>query len=354
MPLFGTVSSVVRQVLGGRMFGSKVSEPSVRKTPRAPLMQQLEGRAMFAAAPAFELVVEQSSAPLGPVYVAPAKVAKAPLASISSAPRVTAGFYDGINVTGGQDASRVIPKLRELGITGVRIWVGMNSWNHRGNGQAFLQAQKYKDAGIKVMMNVGVAATASEGTYQGFFNWLKSQKNFKSVDMMQIGNEPNHYKSWRGGIDGYMKLLKIASNTLRPTGMKILGAGPTAGAEACKELVSKGYLKYVDYAGFHAYGSSAREAIARLKAAKAYYGNKPLIVSEWNIRNQTNNNAWANELKAVRRDIAKYCNAAFYFSLVKGGSMAGPAGVFANTSWTPNGPFYDAVKTFAYMEGGAK
>jgi hypothetical protein len=52
--------------------------------------------------------------------------------------------------------------------------------------------------------------------------------------------------------------------------------------------------------------------------------------------------------------MAQYCNGAYYFSLVKGGSMAGPAGVFSNTNWTPNNPFYSAVKSFAYMAGGSK
>jgi hypothetical protein len=272
----------------------------------------------------------------------------------SSTSKVTAGFYDGINVTGGADASRVIPRLRELGISGVRIWVGMKTWSHRGNGQAFLQARMYKDAGFKVMMNVGVPETSSESNYQGFFNWLKSQKYFKSVDMIQVGNEPNHYKSWNGGIDGYMKMLKIAHNTLHPTGMKILGAGPTYDVEACKELVKQGYLNYVDYAGFHPYGNSPEQVISRLKAARDVYGSKPLIVSEWNVRNQPNASQWAASLKKVREEMARYCNAAYYFSLVKGGSMAGPAGVFANTSWSPNDPFYSAVKSFAYMEGGSK
>jgi hypothetical protein len=348
MPLFGTVSSVVR-----RMFGSRVSEPQITSA-RTPMMQQLEGRAMFAASTADFSLLADPATPIGPVYVAPAKLARAALATtVTSTPKVTAGFYDGINVNGGLDADRVIPKLRELGVTGVRIWVGMFTWNHRGNGQAFIQAKKYKDAGFKVMMNVGAVSTASESTYQGFFNWLKSQKNFKSVDMIEVGNEPNHFKSWAGGLDGYMKVLKIAYKTLHPTGMKILGAGPTFDVEACKGLVKLGYLNYVDYAGFHPYGNSAAQIIERLKGAKAAYGSKPLIVSEWNARNQASSSAWANTLKVARKDIAKYCNGAYYFAFMKGGSMAGAAGVFANSSLSHNGPFYDAVKSFANMEGGS-
>jgi len=359
-----------------RMFSSQVSVPVAKAGAQATASRQnsmtldkLEGRALFASSAAAFSVIADPNTPIGPIYVAPAKVAaKAPikaaakaktapmaaLATTSSTPKVTAGFYDGINVTGGADASSVIPKLRELGISGVRIWVGMNTWSHRGNGQAFLQAKMYKDAGFKVMMNVGVVDTSSESNYQGFFNWLKSRQYFKSVDMIQVGNEPNHYKSWKGGIDGYMKLLKIAYNTLHPTGMKVLGAGPTYDVEACKELVRQGYLNYVDYAGFHPYGNSAEQVISRLKGAREAYGNKPLIVSEWNVRNQPNSSQWAASLKKVREQMARYCNAAYYFSLVKGGSMAGPAGVFSNTSWSPNDPFYSAVKSFAYMEGGSK
>jgi len=344
-----------------RMFASRVTVP-VAKTgakasaSRPAMIDQLEGRALFASSAAAFSVIPDQSAAIGPVYVAPARIAKTPMAALatSSTPQVVSGYYDGINVTGGADADRVIPKLRELGVTGVRIWVGMNTWGHRGNGQAFIQAKKYKDAGFKVMMNVGAVDTASESTYRGFFNWLKSQKYFKSADMIQVGNEPNHFKSWHGGIDGYMKVLKIAAEIIRPTGMKILGAGPTYDVEAVKELVRKGYNNYVDYAGFHPYGTSAKMVIDRLKGARAAYGNKPLIVSEWNVRGQPNASTWAAELKKVRAEMARYCNAAYYFSLVKGGSMAGAAGVFANTSWTPNGPFYSAVKSFAYMEGGSK
>ena len=313
---------------------------------------------MFASAAASFSLIADPNTPIGPVYVAPAKAVATPKAALATSttvtPNVVSGYYDGINVTGGADADRVIPKLRELGVTGVRIWVGMLTWSHRGNGQAFIQAKKYHDAGFKVMVNVGVEETSSESNYQGFFNWLKNCKYFKSADMIQVGNEPDHYKSWHGGLDGYMKVLKIAWKTLHPTGMKILGAGPTYDVEACKGLVKLGYLNYVDYAGFHPYGTSAAQVIERLKGARAAYGSKPLIVSEWNIRGQTSSTAWANELKKARAQMARYCNASYYFSLVKGGTMAGAAGVFANTSWTPNGPFYGAIKSFAYMEGGSK
>ncbi len=352
MAFFATVGFV------RRMFTSRVSVPVIEAGLQAgasdqkpALMQKLEGRAYFASAPAFSVVADPN-APIGPVFVAPANVeaqaVRTPQAALSAS-----SFYDGINVNTSADASSIIPKLKQLGIKGVRIWVGMKTWSHRGNGSAFVQAKKYRDAGITVMMNIGVKESASESTYRGFFSWMKNQKYFSSVNMFQIGNEPNHYKSWNGGLDGYMKLLKVAWSELKPKGAKILGAGPTSDVNAVKQLVQKGYLNYVDYAGFHPYGHTPAQIIDKLKQAKAIYGSKPLIVSEWNVRSQQDGSQWANAVKAARKDMAKYCEGAYYFCLVEANTMAGPAGAY-KTNWAKNGPYWDAVNSFQYMEGGSK
>jgi hypothetical protein len=349
--------SALRRLLNGKK--TTAACPAVNQVARqAAMIQSLEERTLFAAAaPAaaeFALIADPAT-PIGPVYVAPKHQAKAALATsvTLAAPKLSANFYDGINVTTSDDASKVIPKLRTLGVKGVRLWLPMLTWNYRSSKYAFEQAVKYKAAGFKVMMNVNSVNTASESAYRAFFSWLKTAPGFKSVDMMQIGNEPNHYKSWHGGIDGYMKLLKVAWSVLHPTGMKILGAGVTYDVQACKELKAKGYLNYVDYAAFHPYGNSPAQVIERLRQARAVYDSKPLILSEWNVRGQASGTQWANALKTIRKDIAKYCDAAFYFCLVKSNTMAGEAGAYTK-SYQPNGAYFSAVNAFQYMEGGSK
>lgn len=308
-------------------------------TERKVMIEKLEGRNLFS----FNLV--PTNAFIGPVQTdnATYRMPQAPLSSITSS--VVPGYYDGINVNTSEDASKVIPVVKKLGIKGVRIWVGMKTWDHRGNGQAFLQAQKYKKAGLKVMMQVGNADVPSNSQATGLFKWMKSKTGFSSVDMFQIGNEVNHYKSFHGSLNDYMRILKIAWKELKPAGAKILGAGPTWDVEACKKLKSLGYLNYVDYAAFHPYGNSANQVIERLKAAKAVFSSKPLIVSEWNIRGQSNNKIWASEIKKARTQMNRYSNASYYFCLVKCNTLAGPAGA-VTTSFQPNGYFYDAVYSF--------
>ena len=331
-----------------------LTRPIRTSEPRARIarIEPLENRALLSAS--FPLIADPNQ-PIGPVYVAPRVVSSMQALGTSElAPaKVSSSFYDGISVNSSDDASVIIPRLRTLGVRAVRLWLGMTSWSHRDNGWAFKEVVKYKAAGFKVMVNVNCVNTASESTYRSFFNWLKKQPGIRSADMIQVGNEPNHYKSWHGGIDGYMKLLKIAWSELHPAGVKILGAGVTYDVEACKELKSKGYLNYVDYAAFHPYGNSPAQVIERLRGARAVYAGKPLILSEWNVRGQAAGAAWANAIKVIRKDLAKYCDGAYYFTLIKANTMAGPSAAYTR-SYQPNGPYFDAVKSFQYMEGGSK
>lgn len=303
------------------------------------MIEKLEDRKLFS----FSLFSQNTF--IGPVPTAHVVHAEPHAALSASANQDVAGYYDGINVNTSEDASRVIPVLNKLGVKGVRLFLGMKTWNHRGNGQDFLQAEKYRNAGFKVMMQVGTKDVPTAEQATGLFRWMKSKRGFSSVSMFQIGNEPNHYKSWHGSLNDYMKLLKIAWKELKPTGAKIMGAGPTWDVDACRELKDLGYLNYVDYASFHPYGNSAEQVTSRLKEARSVFSSKPLIVSEWNIRGQDNAKDWANEIRKARDGIGKYSNAAYYFCLVKCNTMAGPAGA-VTTSFKPNGPFYDAVASF--------
>jgi len=304
------------------------------------MIEKLESRNLFS----FELISANSF--IGPMQVPVTMNAVRTIPHAALATTVSANkYYDGINVNTNADADRVIPVLRELGIKGVRLFLGMKTWNHRGNGQDFLQAAKYKKAGFHVMMQVGTPAVPTDSQAIGLFKWMKSRTGFSSVDMFQIGNEPNHYKSWNGSLNDYMRVLKLAWKELKPAGAKIMGAGPTYDVEACKKLKSLGYLDYVDYAGFHPYGNSAEQVISRLKGAREVFSSKPLIVSEWNIRGFSDYRAWAKEIEKARNNMDKWCSASYYFCLVKCNTMAGPAGVIT-TSFKPNGYFYDAVNSF--------
>jgi hypothetical protein len=276
------------------LVGSKSEKTASKPASARPVMMEgLEDRAMFSASPNFA----------------------------------------GVSVNGSMSASKLIPILKRLHVKEVRLWFGMKTWTNRGGDASIKQAQAYHNAGFKVLMNVEAPQVPSYSTALSFMKYLVSRKDaLKAVDFWEIGNEPNRPPFWRGSPSQYVNtILKAAWNTLHAAGEKVVGAGPTFDLKFCQTLVNAGYLKYVDYAGFHPYGHSAAQVLSNMAGAKQIYKGKPVIFSEWNIRSQTKTSNWItglNQVAAKGSGIGAYT---FYFCLVKTSTMAGPAGLLTSS-----------------------
>jgi hypothetical protein len=256
-------------------------------------------------------------------------------------------YFDGVSV-GFDDpsqVSKVIPIMKSLHIGSVRMWWGMNTWSNRAGNWAIQEAQMLKNAGFKVMMNVGVADVPSYGTAKAFFDYVKNKSGaLKAVDLWEIGNEPNQSQFWKGSASQYVNnVLKAAWDSLHPAGAKIVGAGATWDVTYAQQLKDAGYLKYVDYANFRPYGPLPQDVLTRAKGAAAVFSGKPIIFSEWNVRSYSSDSDWAAKIDQARKLIAPIADIAFYFPLKMGSTLAGHGGL-VTSSWSQHNPFYNVFK----------
>jgi titin len=256
-------------------------------------------------------------------------------------------YFDGVSVTLKADPLQVIPTLKALHVGSVRLWfTNDESWELKG-GEGIAIAKQYHEAGFRVMMVIGHDTIPTLEQSTAFFNYVANYKDaLKYVDLWEIGNEPNIWGFWRGTAEEYVNLvLKPAYEAFHPLGALVVGAGPTWDVNYAKKLVSYGYLNYVDYANFHPYGSTPEEVYTRAIGARDAFAGKPILFSEWNIRNTAGKDAWAAKVDATRKLLATVgADSAFYFTYAVANTMAGPAGLINLTDYSPNQPFYDMFK----------
>src|SRR5439155_14564341 len=106
------------------------------------------------------------------------------------------------------------------------------------------------------------------------------------------------------------------------------------------------YLNYVDYANFHPYGSTPDEVYQRAIGARDAFAGKPVLFSEWNIRNTAGRANWAAKVDAARKLLATVgADSAFYFPAIVTNSLGGVGGLL-NADYTANEPFFDTFKHF--------
>jgi hypothetical protein len=240
-----------------------------------------------------------------------------------------------------------IPLLKELGVKNVKLWYAANDgYDALPTAAAIDTITAYKDAGFSTTVTVGLKTVGTYAEAKTFFERLAAAPGATdAVDFWEIGNEPNHPRFWNGTANEFVQnLLRPAYEVLSPLGEPVIGGGATWDVGYCAQLQSLGYSNYCDYAGFHPYANTAAEAIERAVGAKAAFGGKPMIITEWNISgNPSNLKAWANEVRQVPEGLAKVSYLNFYFSLQVSISQTGPAGVY-DADLKPNGEFYDVIK----------
>lgn len=241
--------------------------------------------------------------------------------------------------------------MKELGIKSVRLWYSVGSWTGALNTWALNKVHQYKAAGYTVTLAVVAKKPTDYNTAKNYFERLIDAPGAKgSVDYWELGNEVNHSPYWSGSLQQYVNTYqKPGWDVLHGEGEKVIGAGVTWDVNALKSLISYGYLDYCDYAGFHPYGENGSIVAQRTLAAKAAVGNKPLIITEWNIRLMTDMNKWASELNIAAKAMSSSCYLSYYYALEVDTSVisTGKGGVVYSNG-TRNTPFWNTVYNWTH------
>ncbi len=278
----------------------------------------------------------------------------------------TDSFY-GMHIGNDTNISKAVPKLNDLGVKWVRVWIDVKNWSNpqdsANQSGAFQKAIDLKNAGFSVIaeFNSHNGAVPTYSQAKAYFDWVQTVPNLKSsIDIWEILNELNLTKYWAGTPSEYVNgPLKAAWDSIRtPSGgsEKILGGSWTAwqndkwSTEITKTYIDAGYLTYIDYAGFHPYVNTVSELKSIMKSARSLFGSKPIILTEWNYKQKSDYNAWKKELDRGRAWL--YDNGvsiACFYRLLGTSSEGGWPGVVQSDSsgnYVNVSPFYNMYKYF--------
>jgi hypothetical protein len=251
----------------------------------------------------------------------------------------------GVSVNGGT-ASEFRGPLNDMGIKNVRLWYNVD-WTATSINKWYAdRAAAYKSMGFKVMMVVINERPTDYNTAKSFYTRLANDAGLRnSVDFWQIGNEPNMPQFWSGSASSYVNTsLKPAFEALKARGETVVGAGPSWDVAYAKTLQAAGYSKYCDYAAFHPYADDAANIIQRASGAKAAFGGKPIMFTEWNVTGQSGNTTrWISELNKAAAGLAKVGALSYYFGMEVSNTHVGQGGLM-KTDGSRNTPFYNAMK----------
>jgi hypothetical protein len=225
-------------------------------------------------------------------------------------------FY-GMVVGPQVDADRAIPRLGALGVHTVRLQMSVKDWSHptanTGADQydgALEQAPKLSDKGFRVVLLVDSegGAMPSYGRARALFDWLMKRPGASAVDVVEVLGPVTVRESDADALSATLTRsqqahryvdgpLKAAWDVVhRNHHKKVLGAaftpfqqaadGRSAGSynlSVTQAYVAAGYLKRVDYAGFHPDMSTPAQQEQWVQRAKSVLSGKPLWVSEWQL-----------------------------------------------------------------------
>lgn len=244
-------------------------------------------------------------------------------------------------------ADVAIPVLKKLGMKTVRLWYAVKSWDDAPDYEFLDYFKAHHDAGFATVVIFSTPSVPTGRQVYNFFARMVDDPVARaSIDYWEIGNEPEH-GFFPGTLKEYVQdVLAPAYEVLHLANKPVVGAAPTWNVDVAKELESYGYSDYCDYSNFHPYGSDAQQVIDRATQAKAIFGDKPLIISEWNIQFQSDPQEWARQVKLASVGLAQISFMSFYFALSVSDVHVGRGGI-VNPDGTPNGPFYDVAETWA-------
>ena len=94
--------------------------------------------------------------------------------------------------------------------------------------------------------------------------------------------------------------------------------------------------------GFHPYGESGAIVIQRAVDAKKNFGNKPMIITEWNVQFVTDPVKWVKEINIAAAGLANVAYLNYYYALKVDTSHVGKGGLIYSDG-TKNTAFYNAI-----------
>lgn len=275
----------------------------------------------------------------------------------------TVGSNDFYGMHVGYDAypPKAIPVLNDLDVKWVRAWVNVD-WGDRNNPDSFQNAKDYKAAGFKVIMVFNQPRVPSYQEVKDYFDWVQTVPGMtEAIDVWEILNELNLPEYWQGTADQYVnQVLKPAWDSLHPKGESVLGGSFTAyqnsgntklGTKVTKNYLEAGYLDYVDYGGSHPYTEKVSEMKKHLGEVKKLYGSTPIILSEWNFKQQNDYDRWVSMLNEVRPFVEQRVSTACYYRILDIEDQGGWPGVVTSNSeqpsYVPVEPFYSMYKNWS-------
>lgn len=266
-----------------------------------------------------------------------------------------------------------VAQAKSLGITAVRVWLSIDTWDGRPNAwdplpnwqQTILERDgdysssnilamrrlfDLKDAGFAVMVSLVPRKGQLPESTQVVTDLMTHFKNAKEtpggtrdladvVDYWEVGNEPDLEFFWAYAtsdksvrIRHYVDTFLIPAATVLKTGQveKVISAGPAFSPNDLNtildQLSDRGKLNLIDYAGFHPYGNYVpgsgsnpqKDNVDAAKAVVANY-NKEMFATEWNVRGYTNGSRtqWAQALDENWVNVIKPAfKSAFYYLLI--------------------------------------
>lgn len=242
---------------------------------------------------------------------------------------------------------QAIPIMKSLGMKSVRIWYEITSPYANINWGEIKEAAAYKAAGMTVTVAFVNKTVDGAQSMKSFYDRLASNAEVrKNVDYWEIGNEMNMPQYWNSSLQSYVQNeLKPAYEALKRWGEPVVGGGLSWDVNAAKQLQAAGYSNYCDYVGFHPYGESGTIVADRARGARAAFGNKPMMITEWNVQFVRDSQKWAQEITIAAKALSEISYLSYYYALRVDGTHVGQGGV-VHSNGTPNGPFYNAVKSW--------
>jgi hypothetical protein len=257
-------------------------------------------------------------------------------------------FFLGMNVARTLDADRVIPILRDLGITGVRLWSGLTHWSNRfAANPIFRLARTYHDAGFNVtLLTQCKTEVPNYQQVKAYFDYVQTLPGLKrAVDRWEIMNEPDYRTYWPGTLTQYVKnVLHGAWDSLHPAGETVVGAATVSNLRKMQEMIDAGYARFCDIANIHPYASNLAAQKNTINSMINLFGNKPITATEWNFHPR-NESEWPTLLAQAYPFVSQKLESAFYYRFMVSDSTAGPAGA-VQKNFSKHNPFYDLIKSW--------
>jgi len=315
-----------------------------------------------------------------------------------------------------------VAQAKKLGVTAIRLWMALKSWDDRPHaydnvtlrqivntwtptefetrasiaGAVMKRAFELKRAGFTILLTVDQysgAVPSSATQVKNFFSAVMnstetpgSSTKFKDViDMWEVGNEVDAADGWQpsgvnktAGLQSYVdQLLLPAAQQLKADGETVVSSSVRYSSNDLRTILAqvkkRNMLSYVDYAGFHPYGSytpsdPTNSAVNSLPiytkeaVAVANSFGKKMIATEWNVRGYPRDGSrdaeWAAMIdRAYREVIAPNYQIAFYYALADNtatragsGVTARPASVLSHTYSGTITPTSSVADLIAYYE----